>query len=178
MNKLFMVFALVTIGIAVQAQKKYYSKTASISFKNKHAVENISATNNASTVVIDSKSGAVGYSVLIKSFTFAKALMQTHFNDNYMESNTYPKSEFKGKISNNADIKYTTDGTYSAKVAGKLTIHGVTKDVSTTATITVKSGKVSANGSFSITLKDYGIKDDKISSTATISFDTGSLTEK
>jgi polyisoprenoid-binding protein YceI len=178
MKTIIVSVAIMLISTVAVAQKKYYSKTATLSFVNKTNIETISANNKSAAVVIDSKTGAVSFSALIKSFTFEKALMQQHFNDNYMESGKFPKSEFKGKISNNADVKYTTDGTYSAKVAGKLTMHGVTKDVSTTATIVVKSGKVTSSGSFTVTLKDYGIKDDKIAKTATISFNTGTLSEK
>jgi polyisoprenoid-binding protein YceI len=178
MKKTIIAILFATVLIQATAQSTYYSKTAKISFINKASVENIEAANNAATVVIDSKAGTIASSILIKSFTFSKALMQQHFNDNYMESTKFPKSDFKGTISNNSDVKYTTDGTYTAKVKGKLTMHGETKEVSTNATITVKGGKVSASCSFSITLADYKIKSDQIAKTATISINTGNLTVK
>ncbi len=177
--KKIIIIALVSIALTqAQAQKQYYTKTAKVSLNNKTAVQTIDAVNNAATAVIDSKNGTVAFSLLIKSFTFSKALMQQHFNDNYMESGKFPKSDFKGTITNNADIKYTTNGTYTAKVKGKLTMHNVAKDVITNATITIKDGKVSAVSSFSINLADYSIKSDQIAKTATISINTGSLTVK
>jgi flagellar basal body P-ring protein FlgI len=177
--KKIIIAALITLTlIQVNAQKQYYTKTGKISFVNKTDVQTIEANNNAVTAIIDSKAGTVAFSLLIKSFTFSKALMQQHFNDNYMESTKLPKSDFKGTITNNTDIKYTTDGTYTAKVKGKLTLHGVTKDVTTNATITVKAGKISAASSFTITLADYSIKTDQIGKTATISINTGNLTAK
>lgn len=159
-----------------QAQKKYFSKNAKIYFSSKNTIEAIEATNKAGTIVIDSKNGATAFSILIKGFTFAKALMQQHFNENYMESDKFPKAEYKGTISNNADVNYTKDGTYNANLTGKLTIHGVTKDVTNVAKITVKGGKVSATCDFIINLPDYSIKTDRISKTATINVSTGDLT--
>ncbi len=177
--KKIIILAVVSIVLTqAQAQKQYYTKTAKISFNNKTNVQTIDAVNNAVTAVIDSKTGTVAFSLLIKSFTFSKALMQQHFNDNYMESGKYPKADFKGTITNNADIKYTTNGTYTAKVKGKLTMHNITKDVTTNATITVKDGKVSAATNFAVALADYNIKSDQIAKTATISINTGNLTVK
>ncbi len=173
------IFAICAIAfLQTNAQAKYFTQTAKVDFLNKGAVEKISATNNAGTLVIDSKAGSVAFSVLIKSFTFSNATMQQHFNDNYMESNKYDKAIFKGTISNNADVKYTTTGTYTAKVTGKLTMHGQTKDVYTDATITVKSGKVTATTSLVVTLSDYKIKSDGVAKTVTISLNTGNLTVK
>lgn len=165
---------LLVTGTTIANAQKYYSKTASISFLNKTNVENIEATNKAVTAVIDANSGTLAFSATIKSFTFSKALMQKHFNENYMDSDKFPKAEFKGTI-DKSKIKFAVDGTYTGKVTGKLTMHGVTKDITTTGTITVKGGVVSATSSFSITLDDYKIKSDKISKTTTISINTGSL---
>jgi polyisoprenoid-binding protein YceI len=177
MKKLLLTIAIINVALWSQAQS-YFTKNATISFVNKSTVETIEATNKAVTTVIDAKTGALAFSVQIKSFTFSKALMQQHFNDNYMESGKFPKAEFKGTITNNADVKYTVDGTYTAKVTGKLTMHGVTKDVSTTGKIVVKGGKVSATASFTVTLSDYKIKDDKIGKTTTINIATNDLTKK
>ena len=84
--------------------------------------------------------------------------MQEHFNDRYVESDKFPQSEFKGQITNNSEINYTKDGSYPAKVKGKLTIHGETKDIETTGTIVVKDGKFTTNAVFNLLLSDYKIK--------------------
>ena len=83
--------------------------------------------------------------------------MQEHFNKNYVESDKFPKSEFKGQVTNNSSVNYTTDGSYPVTVKGKLTIHGVTKDVETSGTLTVKEGKVQANSEFNVLVADYNI---------------------
>jgi polyisoprenoid-binding protein YceI len=83
--------------------------------------------------------------------------MQEHFNKNYIESNKFPRAEFKGQVTNNASVNYTTNGTYNVSVKGKLTIHGVTKEVEVPGTLTVKDGKVLANAVFNVLVADYNI---------------------
>ncbi|TMI63368.1 MAG: YceI family protein [Bacteroidetes bacterium] len=159
----FMRFVLICTGLfiisfASSAQEKYFTRSGKIQFFSKTKAENIDATSRSAAVVLDSKTGDLQFAVLMKGFEFKKALMQEHFNKEYIESDKFPKAEFKGQITNNADIKYTTDGTYPAKVKGKLTIHGETKDIETTGIITVKSGKIITTSTFNIQLPDYKIK--------------------
>jgi len=139
-------------------QEKYFTKTGKIQFFSKTVAENVDATNRSAAVILDSKSGDLQFAVLMKGFEFKKALMQEHFNTKYVESDKYPKAEFKGQITNNSEIKYTTDGAYAAKVKGKLTMHGVTKDIETTGMITIKNGKITTASTFNIQLPDYSIK--------------------
>jgi polyisoprenoid-binding protein YceI len=93
----------------------------------------------------------------MKSFHFEVALMEEHFNENYMESTKFPKSTFSGTIENMAAVKTTVDGIYTSKVSGKLTIKDVTKDVSTIGTFTVKAGVVNTKATFAINPEDYNI---------------------
>jgi polyisoprenoid-binding protein YceI len=156
-KKLIIAMALMVSALAVSAQGKYFTKTGKIDFFSNAALEDIEAKNKTVTAVIDSKSGAIQFAVQMKGFEFAKQLMQQHFNENYVESDKYPKGEFKGTITNNSDINYSKDGTYSSKVKGKLTIHGVTKDVETTGTIRINGGILDATSSFNILVSDYKI---------------------
>jgi polyisoprenoid-binding protein YceI len=156
------VLGLVFAAAGAVAQDKYFTKTGKISFYSKATLENIEAHNRSVTAVLDSKTGNVQFSASVKGFEFEKALMQEHFNENYMESNKHPKADFKGQITNNSDIDYTKDGTYNARVKGKLTIHGETKDVDTDGTVTVKGEKVQLAGDFNVALADYKIKNDKM----------------
>ncbi len=143
--------------VNLQAQK-YFSKTGEISFFSATAIENIEAKSNSATTVYDSDSGKLQWAVLIKSFEFEKAMMQEHFNENYMESSKYPKAQFKGEIKNKEVIKLSKDGSYTAQVNGTLEIHGVTKNVSTTATFIVKSGSITATCNLKVAVADYGIE--------------------
>jgi polyisoprenoid-binding protein YceI len=151
------VAAFLMFGNIAQAQK-FMTKNGNISFFSSMPMENIEAHNKQVNSAIDSKTGDFVVKVLIKSFEFEKALMQEHFNENYMESDKFPNATLSGKIKNIAAIDFTKDGSYPADVEGKLTIHGVTKDVSEKGTITVKNGKVNAVSTFNVTLADYGIE--------------------
>lgn len=159
MKKVIFLITLCIVGVAtLSAQDKYYTKTGKINFNSKATLENIEALNKSVTAVLDTKSGNLQFAVLMKGFEFEKALMQEHFNENYIESHKYPKAEFKGAVVNNADINYGKDGTYIAKVKGQLTIHGETKTVETDGKIQVKGGKVLADAVFGIALADYKIE--------------------
>ena len=151
------VAAFLMFGNIAQAQK-FMTKNGNISFFSSMPMENIEAHNKQVNSAIDSKTGDFVVKVLIKSFEFEKALMQEHFNENYMESDKFPNATLSGKIKNIADVDFAKDGSYPADVEGKLTIHGVTKDVTEKGTITVKGGKVNAVSTFNVTLADYGIE--------------------
>src|SRR5205085_10925468 len=94
--------------------------------------------------------------VLIKGFEFQKALMQEHFNENYLESDKYPRGEFKGSIVNNSEINYSNPGTYPAKVKGQLTIHGITKDIEADGIVS-KNDNLELKSDFTVQLSDYNI---------------------
>ena len=157
-KNLILALVLVMCASLSFAQNKLYTKTGKISFYSKAPLEEIEGKNKTVTAVLDSKTGAMQFAVQMKGFEFEKQLMQQHFNENYVESDKYPKSEFKGAIMNNSDINYSKDGTYTAKVKGKLTIHGVTKDVETTGILKINGGKIDASSTFNVLVSDYNIK--------------------
>lgn len=155
-KNLVIVIALLITSVAY-GQGKYYTKTGSISFFSRTDLEDIDAHNRSVTAVLDTKTGNVQFSVLMKGFEFKKALMQEHFNEDYVESDKYPKAEFKGQIVNNSSIDYTQDGSYPAKVKGPLSIHGQTKELETDGTVTVKEGKIMVTSEFPVAIADYKI---------------------
>jgi polyisoprenoid-binding protein YceI len=148
--------AILLMAFAAQAQK-VFTKNGNISFHSKASLETIEATSNQVTSVLVPATGDIQFSVQVKSFHFKKALMEEHFNENYLESDKYPKSTFKGKINDVAKVDFTKDGTYNVTVSGDLNMHNVTQKTTATGTITVKSGKISAASSFVVKLADYKI---------------------
>jgi hypothetical protein len=159
MKKIVLAFvAFSFFSATINAQGKFYTKTGKISIFSTTSVENISAVNKSSVCLLDSKTGDLQFAVLMKGFEFRKAKMQEDFNSDYVESGKFPKSEFKGQIINNSTVNYSSNGTYNVNVKGNLTIHGVTQDVESTGTITVKDGKLLANSVFNILIADYNIK--------------------
>lgn len=154
-TKLILILLLVFAG-NIYAQK-YISKTSHVWFFSHTPMEDIEAHNHQAVSILDPQTGDLQFSLLVKSFEFKVALMQEHFNENYMESNTFPKAGFKGKITNLDQIDFKKDGNYKVMVTGDLTIHGVAKGITTEGTIEVLNGKVSAKAKFAVAPSDYNI---------------------
>lgn len=161
----------------LQAQK-YFTKNGTIGFDatSPSSPERIEGKNRSATCVLDTQNGAIQFAVLMKGFAFERALMEEHFNENYVESNKFPRAEFRGKVKDIEQVDVSKDGTYTVKVKGDLTLHGKSKEVETTGKLTVKGGKISATAAFTVKLSDFdisipGLVADKVSKTASISVD-------
>lgn len=161
-RKMIITLLLVIASVITNAQGKFYTKSGKITFFSSTSLENIEAINKTVVVLLDTKTGDLQFAALMKGFEFKKALMQEHFNKDYVESDKYPRAEFKGQVTNNSSINYAMDGNYPATVKGKLTIHGVTKDIETSGTITVKEGKITLESSFPVFVADYNISIPKL----------------
>lgn len=163
--------------LQASGQDKYLTKTGSITFYSHTPAEDILAENHQVTSIIDFSTGGIVFAVLIKSFDFKKALMQEHFNENYMESNTFPKSTFEGKITDIGTVDRDKPGTYKVKVTGDLKIKDVTNKIETEGTLTVgEDGHVAGHSEFEIHPEDYGIEipsvvRDKIAKTMKVTCD-------
>jgi len=158
MKKTILLFAMTTLVAASFAQKKTTS-SATVNFDATTKLDALPKAENKTAVAsLDTKSGGVGFEVTVKSFSFANPKIQEHFNSaGWMDSDKFPSATFKGKITNLADVKFTTDGTYSANVTGDLTLHGVTKPVTTTATVVVSGKTITTSSEFNIKVADYGV---------------------
>lgn len=156
--KKYLSLTLILSVISLVNAQVYSTSSGTIKFFSKTTAENIDATNNQVKAALDAKTGNVEFAVSINSFLFKKALMQKHFQENYMESEKFPKSTFKGSISDNANVKYGADGTYPVSVKGKLTMHGVTKDVVIPGKVVVSGAKAVLSTDFNVLLEDYNIK--------------------
>jgi hypothetical protein len=156
MKRLFFLLLFLNIIFAANAQK-FMTKNGYIGFYSKTSMEEIKADNNQVVGALDTSTGEMVFQALIKSFHFDRALMEEHFNENYMESDKFPKSVFKGKITNLSSVNFAKSGTYDVTVEGDLTIHDITNKVSIKGTIEVISGGINANSKFNIIPEDYKI---------------------
>lgn len=166
-QKFIAAIVLVLAATVGNAQEKLFTKTGKISFFSKTPVEDIEAHNKATISVLDKTSGQVEFSVLMKGFEFEKALMQEHFNENYVESDKFPKANFKGRLTDISKLNFAKDGKYVVPVTGKLTLHGETKEVNVNGVFTVEGGKLLAQCAFTVDPADYkinipGVVKDKI----------------
>ena len=147
---------LLFVAVFANAQK-YMTKGGTIKFFSETPVEKIEAQNRQVNSALDFSNGNFVFKVLIRGFEFEKALMQEHFNENYMESGKFPNSTFNGKITNIKDVNLAKDGVYKVIVEGDLSMHGVTNKVKVGGTLEVKGGKVVGKAVFNVAPKDYNI---------------------
>ena len=158
--KKILLIAIIILGIKSGFSQKYYTEIGVTEFDgSKAAFEPIKAINKNTTSIIDFKTGSIAAVIIINQFEFRLRLMQEHFNENYLESNIYPRSTFEGKIINFNDI---TENFKNYQITGNLTIKGVTKEINTTALIRKLKNKVELMSNFSVMLSDFGVKIPKI----------------
>ncbi|HMW38250.1 MAG: YceI family protein [Saprospiraceae bacterium] len=158
MNKLIILCVALILVQGVNGQR-FMSKNAYVKFYSYTPLEKIEAVNNTAACVIDVATGNVELSALNTSFQFKKALMQQHFNENYMESSKFPKARFKGKIIDMSKVSFDKPGTYKVDVAGELNMHGVSKPVTVPAVLTVKDNTtIMGEAKFNIKPVDYEVK--------------------
>ena len=162
MKKILFTFAIagfVALTTAFSpAETKFVSKTGHISFFSHTVAEDISADNFKVVSTLVPSTGEVVFSVPMQSFEFEKSLMQKHYNSaKFLDTKQFPKSKFKGLITNLSDIDFSNDGTYDANVDGELTIHGVTNKVSEKGRIIVTGERVQLETTMKLTLADYEV---------------------
>jgi polyisoprenoid-binding protein YceI len=154
------IFGLAMIAFANVAKAQiHFTKSGLIKFNSTttNTIDKVEAANKSAVCKLNTATGDIEFAVLIKSFVFVNDLMQQHFNENYMESDKFPKCTFKGKITNVSEVDFKKDGTYKVKVEGTMTLHGKTKVISVPGTVTVKNSKISVAAVTSLPLADYAI---------------------
>lgn len=152
----------ILLGIMVLAlsntvlAQKYICKNGETSFFSETPLENISALNKKVVSLINSTDGALAVKMNIVDFEFPNKLMQEHFNENYLESEKYPKSVFSGKILEKID--YSKDGRYDVTGQGSIVIHGQTQKVDLKGTLTIKGNQLILEAAYLIKPEDYNIE--------------------
>lgn len=144
-------YVLIFISINTFAQGKYLTKTGTLNFEaSVPSFEEVAAKNNSVTAILNTANNEFAALALVKGFRFKNALMEEHFNENYAESDEYPKAIFKGKVTDNT-------------IKGELTFHGVSKHLDDIPiTITKKDDHIIMSGSFMVKASDFDIKIPKI----------------
>lgn len=147
---------------SLSAQDKYFTRTGHIYIISATPLLDLEADNNQVASILDIKTGELVFTLLMKSFIFKEALAQDHFNENYVESDKYPKAGFSGKILQMENLDLSKAGKYNVIVEGDLTIHGQKNKVKSKGTIEVKNDLIIAQAKFEINVYDYGIKIPKL----------------
>lgn len=157
MKTLLLTAILSMATLSAFPQNRYFTKTGHIDFFSSTPIEDIKANNDQVTSFIDTATGEMVFSVLMRSFQFEKALMQEHFNENYVESAKFPKATFEGKLIDAGKVGWDKPGEYPVKVKGNLTLHGVTKEVEADGSLVIESGRITGKSQFLIKPADYKI---------------------
>lgn len=154
---IFFLMLMMLFSIQSQAQR-FATKTGTIRFYSEAPAENIEAINKQVNSALDFATGDFVFRALMKGFQFEKALMQEHFNENYVESAKFPNASFIGKVTNIAGFDRSKAGVFEATVEGELTIKGVSRKISEKGTFEMKDGSIVGKSTFYIKLADYDIK--------------------
>lgn len=151
---------LLLIGAsAVYSQEKYITKSGEIGFEaSVSSFEPIKATNKGASAILNAESGELAALVLIRGFRFRVALMEEHFNENYLESQQYPKATFTGKLAGFSKNALANDKVLETTLKGQLTIKGRAKEVVAKASLKRTDGLISLHTSFIVAPSDFDIK--------------------
>lgn len=154
MNKIIPLLILIVSVFTAHAQK-YASEKSLVTFFSEAPVENIAAENKKSSALLDLSTRQVAFSIPIIDFQFERHLMQEHFNEKYMDTEKYPKATFQGSVIN---VNQNGKGQQNVSAKGRLTIHGVTKEVEIPGSLEITGdSKVVIKSTFKVLLKDYNI---------------------
>jgi len=135
----------------------YLTRTGNASFTSNAPLEIIKAQSDEVMGAIDLKDRTFIFTMDNNSFKgFNSSLQQEHFYENYLETQLYPKSTFKGKIIEEIDLRSTAEQVVRAK--GMLEIHGVTQERIIKGTLRINNGKIHVKADFSVLLDDHQIK--------------------
>jgi len=156
-NKIVLTLLIAFTILNLKAQQ-YITKTGVVKFFSHTTLEDIKAENRKVVSVLDSKTGIMEFTMLMKGFDFPNQLMEDHFNESFAESSKFPKAGFKGTITNISKVNFSKDGTYTVNYTGKMTLKDVTKDISGIATFVIKGDNATASSKIKIKPTDYNFK--------------------
>lgn len=155
---LLLVLVLLAAPRPGRAQGKFMTKAGRVSFFSTSILEDIEARNAAAAAVLDLGTGQLAFSVPVREFVFKRTLMQEHFNENYMESEKYPRATFTGRFAGADAAALGVAGSHTVQVEGDLTLHGVTHHLTVPGTLELKNGQLMAFAFFSVAPADYNIE--------------------
>ncbi|MFC4723045.1 YceI family protein [Geojedonia litorea] len=156
----YLLYVLILMSLSVTAQSKYITKTGVVQFEaSVPSFEEVAAKNNSVTAIINVETGEFAALALVKAFRFKNALMEEHFNENYAESDLYPKATFKGSI--DGFSVHSDKSKY--QITGELNFHGVSKTINNVNITSVKKNDtIILKGTFTVLASDFNIKIPKI----------------
>lgn len=158
MKKNCLLYILLHVVLFCHSQQvnKLLLNTGSIHFLSDAPLEQIEANSTKLKGLLLMHDRSFAFTVDINTFNgFNGSIQREHFNENYMETDKFPKASFVGKIVEDVDFK--KDGKYELRAKGKLNIHGIEKERIIKVLFEVKNGRINVAASFIVKLDDHGI---------------------
>lgn len=153
----YILFSIAICFCTTLSAQKFITKNGHTSFKaSVPSFEPVEAESSSTTVIFDTSTGDVAALIFVKSFRFKVALMEEHFNENYMDSDEFPKASFSGKVEN-FNLSDLSSEPKEYTVQGEFTIRGQKKSVSTTAILKTADDGIHVISSFDLIPQDFGI---------------------
>jgi hypothetical protein len=162
MKKLVILFSALMLSNIVFSQSKISTKTGTILFEASiPSFEEVKADNNNVSCIINTTTGEISSLAFIREFHFKMAMMEEHFNENYLESNKYPKATFKGVIQG-FNLAIIGNSPKEFLMSGVLSIHGKSKYINAVALIQKTEKGLEIKTNFKVNTNDFSIKIPKI----------------
>lgn len=162
MKKITLLFAALLFVNNTFSQEKKITKTGEINFEaSVPSFEEVKAKNKSVTFVLNTETGDIAALALIKGFRFKIALMEEHFNENYIESDKYPKATFKGKVYG-FEMSKLSETNKDFSIKGTLELHGKSKEITVPAKIKKTADGIEITSSFSVNSDDFNIQIPKV----------------
>ena len=143
--------------ISESIAQTFVTRNGTVRFFSEAPLENIEAVNRQVSSALDAETGEFVFRVVMRSFSFEKALMQQHFNDNFVESHKYPNATFQGQILDIGEIDFNSDGEYEVTVEGDLTMKDVTRFISEQGILRIRNDNVIGESKFIVRPEEYNI---------------------
>jgi hypothetical protein len=156
MQKKLFILLLLVASVTAYGQGKFIAKNAFISFYSSTPMEDILGESNEAVTILNGETGEIGFQAIMTTFHFKRALMEEHFNENYMESTKFPKSKFNGKIEGFTKEMLKAPVT-DIKITGQLNVHGVEKTITIPGKFGLEDGKLIGTSKFKVKPEDFGI---------------------
>ncbi|MEL7530006.1 MAG: YceI family protein [Bacteroidota bacterium] len=134
----------------------HLTQTGKVSFSSDAPLEQIQAGSNELSGAINPDTYTFAFSLRIVTLDgFNSELQREHFNEKFLESRSYPKATFSGKLIERID--FTQNGTFEVRAKGALMVHGVEQERIIRATITINDGEWFVKSRFKVLVADHDI---------------------
>jgi hypothetical protein len=156
-NTLIIILLICSSPLSAQ---RYMTRSAEVYFlSEKEALEVVEATNNQVGAVIDLETSEIAFQIQLRAFHFKIALMEEHFNENYVESELYPTATFRGAF---IDLPEKISSEIELQVQGEMDFHGLKQKIILPVKVSIKDNILKGSTQFRLLCSDFGIEIPKI----------------